>query len=381
VLKNSLLSMWDEPAVADPPIRVWRDWALVAVLVPSAVLEGTLSPDVVWRPVALVLAVVLVFPLLWRRTHPLAVTLVVFVSISVVDFFAPSTPQHQFGLITMVYVLLLPYALCRWGSGAAMVIGIGLTLGTHITREVVHWNMGDLLVGIPILLVPAMLGLAVRYRATSRTRQVDQYRLQEREQLARELHDTVAHHVSAIAIQAQAARVVAASRPEAAQDALRAIESEASLALAEMRTMVGALRAGGGADLDPQRGVADIEQLALGRGAIDRIDVEIAGNVSDLSPSVDAAVYRLVQESITNAVRHAHHATRIDVRVVADDTHVRLSVTDDGDPVSSGRNPWGYGLVGMRERATLLGGSLDAGPSAVRGWQVVAALPKTGPTR
>jgi signal transduction histidine kinase len=381
VLKNSLLSVWDEPAVADPPIRVWRDWALVAVLVPSAVLEGTLRPDVVWRPVALVLAVALVFPLLWRRTHPLAVTLVIFVSISVVDFFAPSTPQHPFGLITMAYVLLLPYALCRWGSGSAMVIGIGLILGTHITREVVHWNMGDLLVGIPFLLVPAMLGLAVRYRATSRTRQVDQYRLQEREQLARELHDTVAHHVSAIAIQAQAARVVAASRPEAAQDALRAIESEASLALAEMRTMVGALRAGDGADLDPQRGVADIEELARARGDVPRIEVDVSGNVADLSPSVDAAVYRLVQESITNAVRHARNATRIDVRVVADDAHVRLSVTDDGDPVSSGRNPWGYGLVGMRERATLLGGSLEAGPGAVRGWQVVAVLPKTGPTR
>ena len=105
----------------------------------------------------------------------------------------------------------------------------------------------------------------MRYRASSRLRETDQVKLREREQLARELHDTVAHHVSAIAIRAQAGRALAPSRPDAAVDALEVIEEEASRTLDELRAMVGALRQGEEPDLAPQRGVADIERL--GRGA------------------------------------------------------------------------------------------------------------------
>ena len=111
------------------------------------------------------------------------------------------------------------------------------------------------------LSLPAALGAAMRYRTRSRLRESDQVRLREREQLARELHDTVAHHVSAIAIRAQAGRTVAASRPDAAVDALEVIEEAASRTLAELRALVGALRDGEEADLAPQRGVADIARL------------------------------------------------------------------------------------------------------------------------
>ena len=169
------------------------------------------------------------------------------------------------------------------------------------------------------MLFPAALGASVRYRANSRLREMDQVKLREREQLARELHDTVAHHVSAIAIRAQAGRVVAASHPDAAVDALEVIEEEASRTLAEMRTMVGALRQGEEPDLAPQRGVADIERLAHSAGDRPRVDVELSGDLDDLRPSVEAAIYRLAQESITNAMRHARHATRINVWVVGDD--------------------------------------------------------------
>jgi signal transduction histidine kinase len=242
-------------------------------------------------------------------------------------------------------------------------------------------GVGDAVGGSMFLLFPATLGAAVRSRATSRSRELDQVRLREREQLARELHDTVAHHVSAIAIRAQAGRVVAASHPEAALDALAVIEEEASHTLAEMRIMVGGLRDDGTLALAPQLGVADLERLARSVGDRPRVALELSGDLDNLASPVGAAIYRIAQESITNAVRHARHATRIDVRVIGDHDCVRLTVSDDGDAGLTPRNPLGYGLVGMTERATLLGGFLTAGPDPDRGWKVEATLPRVGVVR
>jgi signal transduction histidine kinase len=381
VVRQGVLSLWDEPAVPDPPLRVWRDWALVGALIAAALVEGLLRTDVLWRPIAIGLAVALIPSLLWRRTHPLAVIIVVFGSLTVVDVLAPVTRDNTFGLDTMAFVLLLPYALGRWGSGRDIVIGLVITIGLHIVRTLVHLNVGDMLLGVPFLLAPTLLGMAVRYRSSSRARERDQVRMREREQLARELHDTVAHHVSAIVIQAQAGRVTADARPEAAVEALRSIESEATLTLAEMRDIVGTLRDGEAVELSPQRGVADLPLLASVSGTAPRVDVQVSGEVDDLRPSIGAAVYRLAQESITNAVRHARHATRVDVRVVGDADSVHLTVVDDGDPASAARSAWGYGILGMKERAALLGGTLEAGPGPGRGWVVSAVLPRSGASR
>lgn len=370
--------MWDEPAVPDPPRRVWRDWVLIAVLETAAVLEGILRPDVTWRPIVTALCMALIPSLLWRRTHPLAVIVVVFGAITVVDVLAPVTPDDPVGLYATAFVLLLPYALARWGSGRHIVIGLAVTIGLHVVRTLVHLNVGDMVIGMPFLLLPALLGLAVRYQLSSRARELEQVTMREREQLARELHDTVAHHVSAIVIQAQAGRVTAGVRPEAALEALRVIESEASLTLAEMRDIVGTLRTGEAAELVPHRGVADLPALAGLAGGSPLVDIRVSGDMDDLRPSVGAAVYRLAQESITNAVRHARHATRVDVHVVGDADAVRLTVVDDGDPTSAARSPFGYGIVGMKERAALLGGTLEAGPDPGRGWTVSAVLPRAG---
>jgi signal transduction histidine kinase len=222
----------------------------------------------------------------------------------------------------------------------------------------------------------------MRYRASSRLGEAGQIRLREREQLARELHDTVAHHVSAIAIRAQAGRTLAASRPEAAVDALEVIEEAASRTLADMRSLVGALRDGDEAELAPQRGVRDLQRLARAPHGGPRVDVRLAGDLDDLPPLVGAAIYRIAQESITNAVRHARHATRVDVRVTGDRDCVRLTVRDDGDAVPSGSDrASGYGLIGMTERAALLGGTLETGPDADSGWTVTAVLPRNGDAR
>jgi signal transduction histidine kinase len=237
-----------------------------------------------------------------------------------------------------------------------------------------------------VLFATVALGAAVRYRSGARMREMAQVKLLERERLARDLHDTVAHHVSAIAIRAQAGLAVSAADPGAAAEALRVIEAEASRALSEMRTMVRALRReeaerdeASSLDLAPVPGVRDVERLA-GRGRDGpAVDVEILGDLDDLPPAVGSAIYRLAQESVTNARRHARHATRIAVSVAADENSVRLRVSDDGD--ASGSRPHaapGFGLMGMIERADLLGGSCEAGPNADRGWTVTAVLPRAG---
>jgi signal transduction histidine kinase len=238
--------------------------------------------------------------------------------------------------------------------------------------------LADLALGLPFIMLPAALGASLRYRATSRRGEADQIRLREREQLARELHDTVAHHVSAIAIRAQAGRTLAPTQPDAAVLALEVIEQAASRALADMRTLVGALRNGDKAAMAPQRGVSDIK--LLGRAVGDpRVDVRLAGALDDLSPLIDAAAYRIAQESVTNALRHARNPHRIDVRVAGHEDRICLTVEDDGEhlPFSADRAS-GYGLIGMSERAAVLGGTLEAGPGASGGWTVTAVLPRRG---
>jgi len=383
VISSVLRSLRDEPRAAAPPPRVWRDWALVAVLLLTAVLEGIFRSDVPWRPVALVLAVALVFPLLWRRTHPLAVVVVVFGAVIVLSLAELiDGPDTSVGLDTMIYVVLLPYALVRWGSGREVIIGLPIIVVAGLLGIASDFtNFGEAAGGFLFLMFPAVLGALVRFWTTSRTREIDQVRLREREQLARELHDTVAHHVSAMVIRAQAGRVVATSDPEAAVDALRVIEEEGSRTLAEMRTMVGALRDREDASLTPLNGVADIERLARTIDGEPRVHVGLTGDLDELGPAVGAATYRIAQESVTNALRHARNATRIDVLVGAEQDAVRLTVRDDGDQVHASNINAGYGVIGMTERAALLGGTLDAGPGPDHGWVVDAVLPRTRPAR
>lgn len=381
-MNNALRSLWDEPRVPHPPPRGWLDWAFVGVLVPLAIGEALFRPDLQLRPLALLLGAVPLLLLLWRRSDPLAVVVVGYTVHVVVHFVPFFGHDHTASLYSYAFVILLPYSLLRWGSGREAVIGLAVILGSHVVvlpRS--SATLADALAGVLVLLFPAALGASMRYRTVSRVREIDQVKLREREQLARELHDTVAHHVSAIAISAQAGRAVAAGDPAAAVRTLEVIEAEASRALAEMRAMVGVLRQGDEPALAPQLGVADIAHLA------DRTDragdapvvaVAPSGDLDDLAPSLDAALYRLAQESITNALRHARRATRIDVAVTGEPDCVRLTVRDDGDASLAGAGPAGYGIVGMTERATLLGGTLQAGPNRGGGWIVTAVLPRTG---
>ena len=125
----------------------------------------------------------------------------------------------------------------------------------------------------------------------------------------------------------------------------------------------------------PRRRLADIEGLAAAGSDALRVDVELRGDLADLTPALEAALYRVAQESVTNARRHAQLATRVEVTVTGNTTDVHLTVDDDGAR-TTGPNTPGYGLVGMTERVTLLGGTLTAGPGPDRGWRVRAVLPR-----
>lgn len=232
--------MWAEPRPTDVPVRVWRDWVLVAVLVPAAIAEGVLRPGLPMRALSVAVTLGLVATLLWRRTRPLVMVVIAFAVTGLVQALtAGAVPVQYAGAC----VLLLPYALYRWGSGREIVIGsavvfakIGLSAVPRLGRA------SDAMAGVAFMSAMMAMGAAYRFRARARVRALDQVRLRERENLARELHDTVAHHVSAIAIRAQAGLATAAMAPEAATEAateaLRVVEAEASRALAEMRDMV-----------------------------------------------------------------------------------------------------------------------------------------------
>jgi signal transduction histidine kinase len=378
---NLVRRLYAEPRVPDPPRRVWRDWVLVGVLVPTAILEGIFRDDVAWRPVAVALSVGLAFTMLWRRTQPLAVIMVAFGSAALLNLVPLLSGGDPVGLDTTVFIVLLPYSLTRWGSGRDTAIGLVFILAAVVTGLASDYTgAADAVFATLFVLSPVLLGGLVRFATTAHQREMNEVKLKEREQLARELHDTVAHHVSAIAVRAQAGRVLAATDPTAGADALEVIEEEASRTLDELRAMVRGLRDTSEPALAPQPGVADIDRLARSVGDAPLVEVDLKGQLDDLAPSVGAAIYRIAQESITNAVRHARHATRVDIEIVGDDDCVRLTVHDDGDTSSVGANPVGYGLVGMAERATLLGGSFEAGPSPEKGWTVHAVLPKLIPS-
>ena len=370
-------SLRAEPRPPDAPHRVRRDWALLGALVPLAILEGFLRPDLPYRVLTVAIGVALVPTLLWRRTAPLAMLVIAMATTGLAPFFTDGHPPESG---TMAYLLLLVYALARWGSGQEALTGLAVILvQTGVSTAAGHTTPTNAVAGLSVAFSALTLGATIRYRAGARTRMLDQAKLVERERLARDLHDTVAHHVSAIAIRAQAGLAMAPAHPKAATEALALIESEASTALAEMRTMVRVLRKNLPADRAPTPGVADLDQLAGRTRSGPPVDVGVVGDVGDLPPSVDSAIFRLAQESVTNARRHARHATRIEVRVAADATSVRLRVTDDGDTAPTRREA-GYGLIGMIERADLLGGTCEAGPNEGRGWTVTAVLPRSGAT-
>ncbi|MFJ3904922.1 sensor histidine kinase [Streptomyces sp. NPDC090025] len=345
----------------------------VAVLV-----EGILRPGLAWRPLVTVLALALLPALLWRRARPLVAVLTGWGAAGLLSVLQLTAHPGDLGLHAMMATLILLYSLVRWGSGREIVLGTAFVtvvavLGMYATSA----GRADAFGGSVLLLLLVALAVVFRYRADLWRRRQREIRNQERVALARELHDTVAHHVSAIAVQAQAGGVVAGSHPEKAAEVLAAIESEASRTLEEMRSMVRVLREEEEEEAvayAPQPGLADLPALARAHPA-PTVEVSLDGSFARLARPVDTALYRLAQESLTNAVRHARSATRVAIDVRREGDAVRLRVSDDGRTGPGPAPEPGFGLLGMAERAQLLGGSLSAGPGPDGGWVVEAVLP------
>ncbi|TWD84010.1 signal transduction histidine kinase [Kribbella amoyensis] len=347
----------------------------MGVFTAATLVEGIVRPGLAWRPLVTVLALALIPALLWRRARPLMAALVGWGVAGLLSAIQLTAQAGDLGLYSMMAILILLYSLVRWGSGREIVVGtafvtVVVVLGMYVSSA----GWADAFGGIVLLLLFVALAAVFRYRAALWHRQQREIRNQERVALARELHDIVAHHVSAIAVQAQAGGVVAAIQPEKAAEVLAAIESEASRTLAEMRSMVRVLRDEEAVAYSPQLGVADLPALARA-DATPTVAVSLDGSLTRLARPVDAALYRLAQESLTNAVWHARSATRVGIDVRREGDAVRLRVSDDGRTEPGPAPEPGFGLQGMAERAQLLGGSLSAGPGPDGGWVVEAVLP------
>ncbi|MGB7448827.1 MAG: histidine kinase [Ornithinimicrobium sp.] len=380
---GALRALWNEPRAAAPPGIPWWDRALVAGLVPLAVLEAWLRPDVVWPVWHALWALLCVATLLWRTRHPLVMLVTVYAAQTVAGVVPALAGERHSVLDVTAVVLLVAYSLGRWGSGRGVVAGSAFLLVVHLAREPLYGSSGSsIVIGVGALMLPVALGALMRVWATSQVQAREEIRMRERERLARDLHDTVAHHVSGILIQARAAKVRARTDPGAAAEAIDGVEAAAARTLEDMRAMVAVLRQEGqsGHGLQPTYGIADLPLLARDDGTPPRVHLRTSGDLEGLPAPIGSALFRAVQEALTNARQHAVEATLVSVELSRDSDIVRLRVHDDGRAAPSGRarraRP-SFGLAGMRERFSLLGGEVAAGPDPAGGWTVEAGLPAT----
>ncbi|MCG5220547.1 sensor histidine kinase [Streptosporangium sp. KLBMP 9127] len=359
--------------------------ALFCLLGIASYTSGEGAPSV-WG--YLVLSTLLIAPLVWRRERPREV----FAVVSLVSF-----GQWLAGLdpaTANVSVLIAMYAVAagcrlRWAVAAGLVAELGLVLVMS------HWQTlspGSFASGSMFVVAVWVTGIYAntrrRYleeleeRADRAERERDQQAkiaaATERARIARELHDVVAHNVSVIIVQADGAGYAMDTDPAQARAAVRTISATGRQALAEMRRLVGVLRQDDTAteEYAPQPGLAQIEELVEQiRGSGLPVGLKITGTAGAVPEGEQLTVYRIVQEALTNTLKHGGPVARASVELVLGPAEITLRVVDDGRGASASRAGQGHGLVGMRERVAMYGGQLDAGPRNGGGFQVSARLP------
>ena len=368
--------LWELPLALDPPEQSWRDWLLALALAAAGLAEGLLRSDLGWRPVVIGTAIVAPLVIPWARAYPLPATVIVFSGYGVLHLEMLITGVES-TLVNPFTLLVLTHVLVRWAPGRNIAIGLGVAaVCWMIAWSIPSDNLTEMILKSVVICLPVFSGAAMRHLAELRHERDLESRFKERHQIARELHDTLAHRMTAIAIQAQAGRALAESNPGAVLETLATIEATASSSLQDMRQIIGVLRDSDAA-IESIHTVADIERIANTNTGETRVSVQLEGELDDLETSVEAGLFRVAQESITNARRYARHASRISVYIIGSDDAVHLTVTDDGDPVRPAANAGsGYGIIGMTERVVLLGGQLSAGRGPDGRWLVDAQIPK-----
>jgi len=288
-----------------------------------------------------------------------------------------------------VHVMIPAMALVAFTVGSDAEERRSLLAAVAMTLLMVVGVLGDPTAEVALSIATAVVLIAVPY-GVGRTLRGRQQRVElleadrerrareaveaERLRIARELHDVVAHSVSVMVVQAAAAEQLVSRDPSAAAGSLRAIQRTGREALRDMRHLVEILRVPG--DAMPDRpSLAQLDDLAAGMGRAGlAVDVEVRGDPRDLPPAIDLSAYRILQEALTNVLKHAV-AARAHVRIAYTPDAIDLEVEDDGHGPSGAQSGGGRGLTGMRERVALYGGTLDAGPSEAGGYRVRARLP------
>ncbi|MFF9603203.1 sensor histidine kinase [Streptomyces sp. NPDC014684] len=338
----------------------------------------------------------LVLPLLWRRRAP-AVAFGAVTAVFVLQWSIGVALRADVALFVALYSLALHGRLRQLPWACAALAG---ALGLVAVRVSVAVPAGDALFFLLSTATAALaLGLMIRIRRAQlaglreRAARLEVERDQrgrlavaaERTRVAREMHDIVGHNLSVIITLADAGAYATAAAPERGQEALRLIGDTGRQALSELRRVLGVLREAdgprAGPELSPQPGLKDVDALCEGvRAAGLEVVYRTAGDVDSLDSGVQLTVYRIVQEALTNTLKHAGAGSRANLSVVVADARLTIAVQDSGPPAPAGRagpaNEEGHGLVGMRERAALYGGHVSAGPAGP-GWTVRAVLDLT----
>lgn len=355
---------------ADPR---WQDLGLtllvqLAVTMPFVVPRSPDLPPVTWLSYAMTTAAVV--PLIWRRRAPVAVLAAILAvgGIYKVAVDGPGQPLPYAGLIAFYTVALQCTPRVRAAVGLAAVVSVALSVG---------WETGtarELLFTLFVSAAAYALGrlqhtrqaytAAVEARAAELERanriEAEQAAARERARIAREMHDILSHAVSIMIVQAEAGPVAVRRAPERAEAAFEAIAETGRDAMAQLRAMLGVLRTDEAAPRSPQPGISGLTELVdRVRASGLRVTYERTGAVRELSAALEATVHRVVQEALTNVVKHAG-ASAADVTLGYGPGTLTVTVTDDGR--GPGGASGGHGLIGIRERAAAHGGTAESGP-------------------
>src|ERR1022692_1317672 len=383
---------------------LWRRWhgspvrdAVLALVVTALLVLGSLGEGNPKNPyahaqfrghpvphpgAALLLVAAACLALAWRCRWPVPVLAVSVGAVTVYSLLGYVNGASLIAPVLALYAVAVRVST-RQAVAAAVVTLAVLMTATAVRNPFGHISGGgfDLLPGMVAAALFAGIAVANRraYAASllDRAEQDARRRVdEERLRIARELHDVVAHTMATINVQAGVAAHVLSERPDAAAQALQAIKLASKEGLRELRAILNVLRQADEADpTQPAPGVAQLDTLIA--GAVQAglaTGLSVTGAVRPLPPAVDLAAYRIVQESLTNAIRHAGPATAT-VSLSYDDAVLRIHVAETGRGSLTVSAGGGHGLIGMRERAASVGGVVEAGPADAGGYRVAATLP------